>query len=112
MTATEAGTNGKTRKRKPRGDTPPPSGRVDPDGQEQAQRPDVVADATEELERAYIKAQDAGRDLNEAIKKVAQKSGYLASNVRAYIAARVGDKVDDKRRNAEQQLELFDKAGE
>jgi DNA repair exonuclease SbcCD ATPase subunit len=88
------------------------SGRTGRDGQEAVLRPTEVADKIDHLEKLYIKAQESSKDLNDAIKKVAEKSGYLASNIRTLVAARVKDKFVDKKRDAEQQLSLFDEVGE
>jgi len=88
------------------------SGRTGRDGQEAVLRPTEVAEKIDHLEKLYIKSQEAAKDINDAIKRVAEKSGYLASNIRALVAARVKDKFVDKRRDAEQQLSLFDEVGE
>lgn len=108
--APAAGTNGGRRPRK--GQDEPAAGRQGRDGQEAVTQPQVVADKIDELEALCVKAQQAGKSYNDAIKKVAEKSGYLASNIRALVAARVGDKFDVKKRDAEQQLELFGEVGE
>jgi uncharacterized protein (UPF0335 family) len=88
------------------------AGRKGRDKQEAVTKPEVVAEKIEHLERLAIKANEAAKDLSDAIKTLAEVSGYNASAIKALVAARVGDKFADKRRNAEQQLELFDEVGE
>jgi hypothetical protein len=107
--APAAGTDAPKRKR---GAGKADKGRTGRDGQEAVLQPGIIVDAIDNLEKLYVKSQEAGKDLNNAIKKVAEKSGYLASNIRAFVAARVGDKFADKKRDAEQQLELFEEVGE
>lgn len=87
------------------------SGRKGRDGQEAVTKPQVVRDAIGELETLLKKSQLAESALNDAIKKVAQESGYLASAIKKLVKARVGDSFVDKKRDAEQQLELFSEVG-
>lgn len=88
------------------------AGRTGRDQQPAVTQPKVVGERIEELEQLCVKAQDAAKRYGDAIKKVAEKSGYLASNIRALVQARVKDKFGDKKRDAEQQLELFTEVGE
>lgn len=88
------------------------SGRQGRDGQEAVTQPQLVGEKIEELEQLCVKAQLAVKAYNDGIKKLAEKSGYLASNIRALVAARVGDKFDIKKRDIEQQMELFTEVGE
>ena len=100
-----ARTNGKKAKRGA-------AGREGRDKQEAVTKPGEITERIEQLEKLYVKAQEANKDLNDGIKKAAEASGYIASNVRKLVAARVGDKFKDKMRDAEQQLELFSEVGE
>jgi uncharacterized protein (UPF0335 family) len=88
------------------------TGRKGRDGQEAVTRPDVVRDAMSELEGLLKASQEADAKLNDAIKKVAQSSGYMASAIKKLVKARVGDSFSDKKRDAEQQLELFSEVGQ
>lgn len=87
-------------------------GRKERDGRSAVPQPQVVADAIGELETLHTKAADAQTALNDAIKKVAEKSGYLASAIKKLVNARMKDRFADKKRDAEQQLELFNEVGE
>lgn len=87
-------------------------GRTGRDQQQAVTQPKIVADKVEELERLCVKAQEATKAYGDGVKRVAEKSGYLASNIRALVQARVKDKFGDKKRDAEQQLELFTEVGE
>lgn len=87
------------------------AGRKGRDGQEAVTKPQVVRDAISNLEDLLKKAKLADEALNDAIKKVAQESGYLASAIKKLVKARVGDSFVDKKRDAEQQLELFSEVG-
>lgn len=88
------------------------TGRQGRDKQEAVLQPSVVAEKIDHLEKLFVKAQEATKDLSDAIKAVAEKSGFLASNIKKLVSARIGDRFADKKRDAEQQLELFDKVGE
>lgn len=88
------------------------AGRKGRDGQEAVTRPDVVKKEIGELEALLVKSKQADEALNAAIKKVAQESGYMASAIKKLVKARVGDSFSDKKRDAEQQLELFSEVGQ
>ena len=88
------------------------TGRQGRDKQEAVLQPSVVAEKIDHLEKLYVKSQEAAKDLSDAIKATAEKSGFLASNIKKLVAARVGDRFSDKKRDAEQQLELFNEVGE
>jgi len=87
-------------------------GRIAPDGQEAVRRPEVVAKRIEALETLARRQQEAGKDLSEAIKACAEESGYNAAAVRRLVSARLGDAFAERKRDAEQQLELFEDVGE
>lgn len=105
------GSNGGRAPRAPRngaGDhKEPTTGRRGKEGQEAKLDAKVVAEALPGLEQAARASQAASEKYSKLVKKVSQDSGFNAANVRALIAARIGDKVDMKRRDAEQQCELF-----
>lgn len=85
----------------------PTTGRKGKEGQEAKLDAKVVAESLPGLEQAARASQAASERYSKLVKKVSQESGFNAANVRALIAARIGDKVDMKRRDAEQQCELF-----
>ena len=86
-------------------------GRKDADKQEAVTRPKIIAERIEELVRGYSAAKDAAEASSEAIKAAAEASGYNTKSVRALVAARFTDTVDERRRDADQQLELFNEVG-
>ena len=88
------------------------AGRTGRDKQQAVTKPQMVAEKIDHLEKLCVKAQEASKDYSDAVKKIAEQSGYIASNIRALVQARVKDKFGDKKRDAEQQLELFETVGE
>ena len=98
--ATETGKSKRTR------------GRKDADKQEAVTKPNVVGERIEELVRLHTKAKEAATDESEAIKKCAEDSGYNATNIRSLVVARAGESFQEKKKNIEQQMELFDEVGE
>lgn len=106
---TAAATNGKGKKSSKRGGA---TGRTERDKQEAVTKPKVVGEKIEHLEALEMKSRAAAKDVNDAIKKVAQESGYNAASIKKLVVARVADKFRDKMRDAEQQLELFSEVGE
>ena len=108
MTEAAVGTNGKGKRRK--ADKAP--GRQERDGQEAVTRPDVVADKIDHLERLEMAARTAAKDASDAIKKVAEASGYTAATLKKLVVARVSDKFGERLRDTKQQLELFTEVGE
>ena len=87
-------------------------GRLDHGGQEAVTRPSVVVEKIDHLEKLEVKSRDAAKDASDAIKAVAESSGYTAAAIKKLVVARVGDKFKEKLRDAEQQLELFNECGE
>jgi predicted DNA-binding protein len=87
------------------------SARKDSSGQEATLHPEIIEEHIDELVADYEAAQDAADKSSDGIKKVAEESGYNTKNVRALIIARVKNTVRERRRDCEQQLELFNKVG-
>jgi hypothetical protein len=87
------------------------TGRKGKDKQEAVTKPEVVASRIGELVNLYNKAGEASDALNDGIKTAAKDSGYNAANVRKFVIARAGEDFAEKKRDAEQQLELFDEVG-
>lgn len=87
-------------------------GRKNAEKQEAVCKPEVVEKRMKELVRLHIASKEAATDESEAIKATAEASGYNASNIRALVVANAGDAFADKKRNVEQQYELFDEVGE
>jgi hypothetical protein len=83
-------------------------GRMDADKQPAVKKPKVIAERIEELVELHNKAQAAGERAKEAITKAAEDSGYLAAAVRKIVTAKAGEKFEEKHREVEQQLELFE----
>lgn len=86
-------------------------GRKDASKQEATTKPSVIKERIEELVRGYKKAQDASEASSDAIKKAAEDSGYNTKAVRAFIVARAGESFEERKRDCEQQMELFDNIG-
>lgn len=80
------------------------TGRIDRSGQEKVIDQTALRKNLSDMLGLYGKAQQAQVALREKIKAVAEKSGYLASTVRAVVVAHSkGDEVvADKKREAEQ----------
>jgi len=87
-------------------------GRKNPDRQEAITQPDVVKDRIDELVKLYSAAGEAQEQFNDAVKTCAEKSGYNASAVRKFVLARAGEKYEEAKKLAAQQMELFDEVGE
>ena len=87
------------------------TGRKDKNKQEAVTKPTIIGACIAELVHLYNKAGEASAALNDGIKKAAKDSGYNAANVRKFVVARAGEDFAEKKRDAEQQLELFDEVG-
>lgn len=85
--------------------------RKDADKQEATTKPLVIKDRIEELVHGYNAAKEAAEHSSEAIKKAAEDSGYNSAAVRKFVVARAGESYEEKKRDVEQQLELFDNIG-
>lgn len=99
---TQTGTNGKGKAK----------ARVNHDHQEAVQQPKVIKQRIDSLVNAKQAADDAAEAYSDAIKKAAEDSGYLASVVKKFVTARASEKFEEKHRECEQQLELFEEVGE
>lgn len=86
-------------------------GRQGAEKQTMAKQPKVIADRIDELVRLHAAAKSASEKAQDAITKAAEDSGYLASSVKKLVTARAGDKFEEKHREVEQQMELFDEVG-
>lgn len=100
---TQTGTNGKGKRAK---------ARVGKDQQEGVQQPKIIAELIDELVRLKERADDAAESYSDGIKRAAEDSNYLASVVKKFVTARAGEKFEEKKRECEQQLELFEEVGE
>lgn len=89
----------------------PAQGRLGRDKQEAVIRLDKLKEMAPTVLGLYRVANDANKDLNEAIKATAEQSGLLASVVRSYITASAGHSFKEKSRHVEQ-LELVFELGE
>lgn len=94
------------RARAPKGE-----GRKDRTGQETVKSITVLNDDMEKLTKLYSDLSDAQTDLSAAIKKTAEKSGFLASVVRRLVVAKAGDKFDEIKRQVDQLGEAFSLEG-
>lgn len=91
---------------------PKARGRKDAAKQEAVTKPEVIEGRIDELVWLHKAAAEASNDESEAIKAAAEASGYNAKAVRAIVVARAGENFAEKKRDLEQQLELFEEVGE
>lgn len=82
-------------------------GRQDRSGQEKVIEVAKLTEKLPHLQSLYTTAKDANKDLSDAIKAVAEKSGLLASVVRKIVVAKAGENYDDKKKEAEQLEMVF-----
>lgn len=83
-------------------------GRMDADKQPAVKKPEIISERIDELVDLHNKAGAAAERAKEAITKAAEDSGYLAAAVRKIVTAKAGEKFEEKHRETEQQLELFE----
>jgi hypothetical protein len=83
-------------------------GRVQPDKQEAVMSLDPVKSRIAHLVKLHHANEEAAKDLSEAIKVTAEKSGLLASVVKRYVTAMAGENFEDKQREVQQLSFLFD----
>lgn len=83
-------------------------GRKDNAGQEAIAKRKPVDDKIEYLVKLFHAHATATSELSEAIKAVAEKSDLNAAVVRKYVAAKAGDKFEDKQREVGQLAFIFD----
>ena len=92
-------------------------GRRDSDGQEKTPEPGVVEKAMPNLLKLYEAKVAAGEALSTATKRAAEKSGFNTGALKKFIKARAEadgseeDPFDDRQREAEQLVLLFEKVG-
>ena len=100
---------------------PPPStdakkgarGRKSADGQEQPLKLDVIKKRMPELLKLSTEKEAATEAFSDAVKAVAEKSGFNANAIKKFVAARQAqDGFADKHRDAEQLVLLFETIGE
>jgi len=87
-------------------------GRKDADKQETVTKPDIVGEKIYSLVILYKASQSAGAEFGDAVKAAAEASGYNAAAIRKFVVARAGENFAEKKRDLEQQMELFDEVGE
>lgn len=80
-------------------------------GQEEVTKPKEMVKKLPHLLRLKKAADEAAAQLGDAIKKVAEDTGYNAANVRALVAAKAGENYGKVYRNVAQSYELFEEVG-
>lgn len=103
----QLGESGATRRR-----TRKPAGRVDRSGQEAVQDISKLNGEMQKLLKLRASLTDATTDYSEAVKKAAEKSGFLATVVRKLVDAKAGDKFEDVKRVVDQMGSAFELVGE
>jgi len=83
-------------------------GRQDRSGQKKAIDMSKLTDRLDHLVNLHGRAKTAARDLSDAVKAVAEKSGLLASVVRKVVVAKAGEGFEDKKKEAAQLALAFD----
>ncbi len=83
-------------------------GRQDRSGQEKVIDKTKLTEKLDHLVRLHTSAKEAQKDLSDAIKAVAEKSGLLASVVRKIVVAKAGESFEEKKKEAEQLALMFD----
>lgn len=83
-------------------------GRKDRNQQEKVITMGPVKEKLPHLIKLHNAHKDTGKDLSDAIKAVAEKSGLFSSVVRKFVAAKAGELFDDKKREAEQLAIIFE----
>lgn len=98
-------------------DHPSARGRRDNDGQEKTPDPAKVEKVLPSLIKLYEAKVAAGTALSDATKKAAEKSGFNTGALKKFIKARAEadgseeDPFDERKREAEQLVLLFEKVG-
>lgn len=87
-------------------------GRKNADNQEAVTRPQLVSEKIDELVLLYTTAQACSADFGDAVKAAAEASGYNAAAIRKFVVARAGENFQERKRELEQQMELFSEVGE
>ena len=82
--------------------------RKDDNGQEAVIEMDKLRESVSELCRLKTKADEVKNDYSEAVKAVAEKSGLQSAVIRQYIAAKVAEKIETYKRNADQLSLVFE----
>lgn len=99
------------------GETPPGGGpegvegRSD-GGQEKVIKLESLTIRVDHLVTLKRKVEDATVEFSDAIKKVAEDAGLEAKVVRAFIAARAGERFQERKRDANQLSLCFNEVGE
>lgn len=86
-------------------------GRQDRTGQETVKDITKLNEDMAKLVKLRATLAEASTDYSEAVKKAAERSGFLASVVRRLADAKAGDKFDDIKRTVDQMSEAFELVG-
>ena len=81
-------------------------------GQEAVIEPDVLNAKLKELVHLHNKKTEASDAFNDAVKRVAEKSGLLASVVAKVVAASATDKFEDEKKKAQQLSLAFEECSD
>jgi hypothetical protein len=94
----------------PRGRRGKGPGRQTKDKQEAVMNLDPVKSRINELVKLHHANEEAAKDLSEAIKACAEKSGLLATVVKRYVTACAGENYEEKAREVAQLAFVFEQA--
>lgn len=83
-------------------------GRQDAEKQEKKIEMKKLVDRLDELVKLHNAQKEAGVEYSDAVKAAAEASGLQASVVRRFVAAKVGNNFDDRKRDAQQMALVFD----
>ena len=87
-------------------------GRKDAEKQPAVIKTKEVTDKIEHLIELHNAKREASTNYGDAVKAVAEKSGYLASVVRKLVNAKAGDDFDGEARKVEQMSLIFEECGD
>lgn len=86
--------------------------RKNTEGQEEVIRLEALTKRIDHLITLKRKVETATADYSDAIKAVSEESGLQAKTVRSFVAARAGERFEERRRDVAQLALVFDEIGE
>ena len=88
-----------------------PKGRKE-GGQEEVVRLESLAKRVDQLITLKRRCEAATTEFSDAVKVAAEESGLQAKTVRSFIAARAGERFEERKRDVTQLALVFDEIGE
>ena len=88
------------------------AGRKDSEGQPAVMQPQLLKEKMPYLVKLKKSVDEANADFNDAVSKIAENSGMLASVVRKVVTAAAGENFEEEKRKVEQLSLAFEECGE